>query len=669
MPLFSAFKQQAERFFLSIAIIVFMLLHTSGYLPLAFINKLENFSYDVRLNLLMPRTFDSRIVIIDIDEASLKEQGRWPWSRNKLASLVDILFDDYHINTLGFDVVFAEKDESSGLKNLQQMQQEYLKNDTAFNEILQKIKPTLDYDQIFANSLKNRKVVLGYYFNTDNDSNHVGQLPSPAMAAGSFNIENTGFINAKGYGANLGLLQQNAYSAGHFSPEPDVDGITRSATTLIAYQGNYYDSLALSVVRAYLQKVPLTAKFANFGANKNYFGLASLQLGNRHIPVDANVATLIPYRGQQGSFEYVSASDVLTKKVTPKTLKNKIVLVGTSAAGLSDLHATPVQSAYPGVEMHANLIAGMLDNNLKAWPSYSFAAEFLQLLLIGLLLALTLPVLNPLKATLTTLAVLIGVIIMNVASWQIASLVLPIASSLVMIGLIYLMNMSYGFFVESRAKRQLTGLFGQYVPPQLVKEMASNPEAINLAGEAREMTVLFADIRGFMTISEGLAPKQLTQLMNEFLTPMTQIIHRNRGTIDKYMGYAIMAFWGAPLADNNHAQHALNAALQMQDSLKNLNEKFAQKNLPAIQIGVGLNTGNMAVGNMGSSFRMAYTVMGDSVNLGSRLEALTKQYGVTIIVSEFLKAQTPVMIYRELDIVRVKGTSTCAISQSTMAFK
>jgi adenylate cyclase len=320
-----------------------------------------------------------------------------------------------------------------------------------------------------------------------------------------------------------------------------------------------------------------------------------------------------------------------------------------------DLRATPVQSNYPGVEVHANIISGILDNNIKERPAFTNGIEFLLLLLAGLLLAFTLPSLNPLKATLMTLGVLLAVLGINFAGWQYANLVLPIASMLLMIALIYLANMSYGFFVESRGKRQLTGLFGQYVPPELVNEMAKNPEVINLKGESREMTVLFSDIRGFTNISEGLDPKQLTQMMNEFLTPLTKIIHEHRGTIDKYMGDAIMAFWGAPLRDKNHAKNALNAAMQMNASIKEINDKFAKKGWPEIRVGFGLNTGSMVVGNMGSSFRMAYTVMGDSVNLGSRLEALTKNYGVDVVVSEFVKAQVPDMMYRELDIVRVKG--------------
>jgi len=654
MLLSSLLKQHGVRFALSIAIILLMLLHISGGLPLGFVQKLENFSYDMRLNFLMPRTQDNRIVIVDIDEKSLKEQGRWPWGRDKTANLVNQLFDYYHINTLGFDVVFAEKDESSGLKNLERMQQQYFNGDANFANALQAIKPILDYDQTFANSLKKRKVVLGYFFNNTN-TNRVGQLPSPTFDAGSFGRNNIDFVEAAGYGANLPLIQNAALAAGHFNPEPDADGISRKITVLIKFGHQYYDSLAIAVARAYFDNAPLKAEFANLGVSQQYAGLESFSLAGKQIPVDDKVAMLIPYRGLQGSFQYVSATDVINKRVSPASLKNKIVLVGTTAQGLMDLRATPVQHIYPGVEVHANIIAGILDNNIKARPGYVRGAEFLLVLLAGLLLAFTLPALNPLKATLMTLAVLVAILVINVLSWQYANLVLPIAASLLMIGLIYLVNMSYGFFVESRGKRQLTGLFGQYVPPELVNEMALNPESINLTGENREMTVLFTDIRGFTNIAEGLDPTQLTQMMNEFLTPLTQIIHNNRGTIDKYMGDAIMAFWGAPLRDENHAQHALNAAIEMKTSLKSINEKFIKKGWPEIKIGIGINTGNMVVGNMGSSFRMAYTVMGDSVNLGSRLESLTKYYGVDIVVSDKVKSQTPHFVYRELDLVRVKG--------------
>ena len=653
MRLFSIIKQHRVSFALSLLIIALMLLHASNNVPLKFVQKLENFSYDVRLRTLMPNMIDDRIVIVDIDEKSLLEQGRWPWPRNKVAMLVNQLFDTYHINTLGFDVVFAEKDDTSGLKNLEQIQQQ-LKDDVAFSAAFSNIKPQLDYDQVFADSLKNRKVVLGYYFQTSGDNHHVGQLPLAALTADTLE-QNIHFTEASGFGANLAVLQNSALDAGHFNPNLDEDGITRKVSMLIKYKDQYYNSLSLAVARAYLQNAPMGFHFATSGINTSYSAIEYLQLADKRIPVDDEVATLIPYRGMQNSFQYVSATDVLNNKVRPDRLKNKIVLIGTTAAGLLDLRATPVQGNYPGVEIHANIISGILDNSIKQRPDYSYIVEIFMLLIIGLMLALFLPILNPIKASLLTIAALAVVLAINFASWQYVNIVLPIASSLLMIGLIYLLNMSVGFFVESRGKRQLTKLFGQYVPPELVQEMAKNPEKIDMTGEAREMTVLFSDIRGFTQISEGLDPKQLTQMMNEFLTPMTKIIHEHRGTIDKYMGDAIMAFWGAPLKDENHAQNALNAALQMNAAINSINVKFAKKGWSCIKMGFGLNTGNMVVGNMGSSFRMAYTVMGDSVNLGSRIEGLTKHYGVDIIVSEFVKGQTPNILYRELDLVRVQG--------------
>jgi len=651
------FKRHGIRVGLGLAVLLFFLLHASGEMRLGFIQRMENFAYDARLNLMMPGTIDKRIVIVDIDEKSLLEQGRWPWERNKLAKMVDKLFDRYKISVLGFDVVFAEKDESSGLKNLEQIESTYLRGDANFHGLLEKIRPQLDYDQIFANSLKNKPIVLGYYFRRGgNTQGGVGELPSPAFVEGSFKGKNINFIEATGYGANLPMLQKSAFTGGHFNPLVDEDGVSRRVPMLEKYNGALYESLALAVARTALGVPKVEAGFVSgLGVDKDYSGLEWLRLGNKRIPVDERVATLISFRGKQGSFPYVSASDVLNERVPPGVLEGAIVLVGTTAPGLMDLRATPVQSVYPGVEVHANMIAGILDQNIKERPAYTQGAEFVLLALAGLVLALLLPVLNPLLATALTGFVLAVSVAFNLLIWQAANLVLPIASLLLLITVIYVLNMSYGFFVESRGKRQLAGLFGQYVPPELVDEMAKDPDAFSLEGESREMTVLFSDVRGFTTISEGLDPKQLSKLMNEYLTPMTQIIHTHRGTIDKYMGDAIMAFWGAPLADPDNARHALLTAMDMIDRLKLLQEEFKAKGWPPIKIGVGLNTGMMTVGNMGSEFRMAYTVMGDAVNLGSRLESLTKQYGVYIIVSEFTKDKVPDYVYRELDHVRVKG--------------
>ena len=312
-------------------------------------------------------------------------------------------------------------------------------------------------------------------------------------------------------------------------------------------------------------------------------------------------------------------------------------------------------STYPGVEIHANLIAGMLDGTIKARPAYVLGAEVTMLAFGGILLAFVLPFLSPLRATLVTVAALVAYSVVNVAMWQTAHLVLPLASSLLVVLAMFGLNMSYGYFVESRSKRQFTELFGQYVPPELVDQMARDPGRYSMEGKSEVLSVLFSDIRGFTSIAEGLNPRELSQLLNEYLTAMSNVISEHRGTLDKYIGDAIMAFWGAPVAEPDHATQAVKAAMAMQEQLEPLNATFKARGWPELAIGVGINTGPMRVGDMGSKRRKAYTVLGDAVNLASRLEGLTKHYGTAIIVGEATRKAVSGIVFRELDRVRVKG--------------
>jgi len=664
-------RRHALRIGISLMVALLLLLNAKGVFQLNFMERLENYTYDLRLLATMPGGKDPRVVIVDIDEKSLQEQGHWPWPRNRLAQLIDLLFDRYKIDVLGFDIVFAERDESSGLKQMETLARSELAADAGFKSSLSRLKPQLDYDQLFANSLKNRRVVLGYYF-FDVQADKVGgrssavsgvsaapnsaphTLPAPALTRERFEPGKVGAVVAAGFKGNLPELQSSAAAGGYFSaPLIDADGVFRRQPLLQMHDGELYEALSLAVARLNFRVPKVDLHYGQ--GDTDELGLESIRLGDRLIPVDHHVAAFIPYRGRQGSFAYISATDVLQGKVNPEMLRDAIVLVGSTAPGLNDLRSTPVQQVYPGVEMHANLIAGILDGNLMERSAYAPSYEFASLLMVGLLLSLVLPTFNPLRATLLfvlTIAVLGGV---DLFWWKFQSQAMPLASSLLLATLLFVFNTLYGFFVEDRGKRQLTGLFGQYVPPELVDEMAKDPGAYSLEGESRELTVLFSDVRGFTTISEGLDPTQLTQLMNEYLTPMTHVIQKHRGTIDKYMGDAIMAFWGAPLQDPQHARHALLAGMEMLAKLEALQEHFKAKGWPPIKAGVGLNTGEMTVGNMGSEFRLAYTVMGDAVNLGSRLEGLTKEYGVQIMVSEFTRAAVPDFVYRELDRVRVKG--------------
>ncbi|OQW92299.1 MAG: adenylate/guanylate cyclase domain-containing protein [Beggiatoa sp. IS2] len=654
--LFIVIKRHFLRIFISIAILGFFVLHVVGTLQWEFIKELEFKAYDARLEVTMPKIQDLRIIIVDIDEKSLKEIGRWPWNRLIMANLVNKLFDTYQINTLGFDVILPEPDDSSGLKVLHKLAEEQLHNVPEFSESLRNLELTLDYDAIFAKSLQNRKIVLGYAFATEDETQQIetGQLPPPIFTAKAVQEYGLKYAEATGFVTSLPRFQEAVKLAGHFSSNPDSDGIVRRVSMLYGYKGALYESLSLAVTRIVLGLPDIELNIVS--GKGGYHSIESLRLGSRLIPVDEYFQTLVPFRGKRGSFPYISASDVLYGRVDPNLLKGKIVLIGTSAQGLMDLRATPVESTYPGVEVHANLIAGILDQYLTSKPAYMNSVEILLLLSIGFIIILIVSLLNPLWSTLVTFAMFAGVIWLNLAVWQQAYIVIPIAATLLMTLSLFILNMSFGYFVEASHKRQLAGMFGQYVPPELVDEMSKNPSrAFSVEGESRELTVFFSDVRGFTTISEGLDPKALSELMNAYLTPMTHIIHDHRGTIDKYMGDAIMAFWGAPLPDPPHARHALDACMAMLARLEEMQSEFAARGWPPIKIGMGLNTGIMSVGNMGSKFRMAYTVLGDAVNLGSRLEGLTKQYGVQIIASETTKAAAPDYAYRELDRVRVKG--------------
>jgi len=651
--------QRILRITLGGIILLALLIDTFGIIKYPFLNQLENWTYDARLNYKRLNTIDDRIVIVDIDESSLALEGRWPWSRDKLAAIVNNLFEVYQADVVGFDIVFAEKDESSGLKEFEFLASTELKDDPLFHKALDNIRPSLEYDQMFAKALKDRNVVMGYYFKSNVSENEIAQsgLLPPAVTKINKQLSARLPINkALGYGGNLKILQSSARSGGFFdNPFVDSDGVFRRVPLIQIHQDQVYASLALSTTQAYLKNSDIKLNVVNNGTkNDQYFALESVHINEFSIPVDGKGAVYVPFRGLSYSFPYISAHKILNKKIDPDSLKGKIVLVGTTAPGLLDLRSTPVQSVYPGVEIHANIISGILDQRIKHSPAWTIGYEFIILILIAATMAFLLPVSSPLMATVATTIVLILTVSGTLMAWN-SQIILPLASPVLLIVLNYILHMSYGFFIESRGKRQLAHLFGQYIPPEIVDEMSKSPANFSLDGENKVMTVLFSDVRGFTTISEGMDPKQLTQLMNALLTPMTRVIHKHRGTIDKYMGDAIMSFWGAPLEDPDHARHALHAAMEMMVELKIMQKDFESRGWPPINIGIGLNTGNMNVGNMGSEFRMAYTVLGDSVNLGARLEGLTKEYGVNIIVSESTKESIPEFTYRDLDLVRVKG--------------
>jgi adenylate cyclase len=622
------------------------------------LQRLELIAYDTRLRATLPNKVDPRIVIIDIDEKSLAIEGRWPWGRNKMAALVHQLGTEYKTKVIGFDIFFAEPDSSSGLANLETLSKTTLKSNAEFQQQLANIRPSLDYDALFAEEMRKHLVVLSFSGSNDRtvelEKTRIGKLPQ--FTFDKTLTQNRVFYtpSLSGYSANLPALQEASSLAGHILPTIDPDGALRRTPMFVRIDDNYYQSLSVAVLRTYLDNAPIKVT-ERLNEGDNLFKILNVSFGEEYkIPIDEDGSVLIPYRGRTPSFRYISATDVLRGKLSPGELSGKIALVGTTAQGLFDLRNTPVGEVYPGVETHANLISGYLDNQVKSRWVFEAGLQILLLLLIGIPLALVLVKLSALWSTIATVTTAAALLAFNMYWWH-NNIVLPIAVPILMIAALFILNMAYGFFIEARSKRQITGIFGTYVPKELVEEMAKNPSNYSTQGESRDMTVLFSDVRNFTSISEGLSPKELTAMMNDYLTEMTVSIQKERGTIDKYIGDMIMAFWGAPLRDENHAEHALASAMAMQVRLKELGPDYIKRGWPALEIGIGLNCGMMNVGDMGSSFRRAYTVLGDAVNLGSRLESLTKEYGVGILVSENIVNAVPGVIYRELDRVRVKG--------------
>jgi len=649
------FKRYIARALLGVITTLGVLGHVTGYYTVPYINQIEDLLYDTRVRLTAPGGVDDRIVIVAIDEISLQEHGHWPFTREKFAAMMTNLWG-YGATVVGFDVLFSERDESADLSLLRQLADDI--RDESFRKRLDEFEPMIDRDRLFADAMQGGQTILGYYFDTNPDTAFVtGVLPYAAFDLHESMTDSVFLPRGAGFSSTLPVLMESAYSAGFISnPLIDADGVVRRTPLLHEYQLSVYESLSLAMAATFLNDITLPIFVDASTWMGDYPPLEGLELAGRPIPIDVQGAVLVPFRGPAGSFPYVSVGDVISGRVEdPSIFQDKIALVGATAPGMNDLRTTPFGSIYPGVEIHANVLAGILDSSFRWEPAYTAAAEMIAVAGFGLLAALLLPALTPVISTLVTAAVAVAALAVNYYMWQVELHVLRLAMTLYTIFAIYTINMLFGYFFETRSRSHMDSLFGQYVPPDLVKEMSRDPEHYSLASQKLELSVLFTDIRSFTTISEGLDAAELSQLMDDYLTPMTQIVHETQGTIDKYIGDAVMAFWGAPIFHPHHADQAVGAGMAMLRALDTLNIDFAKKGWPEIRIGVGVNTGMMSVGNMGSRFRRAYTVLGDAVNLGSRLEGITKQYGVSFVVSENTAHSAARYHYRELDKVRVKG--------------
>jgi adenylate cyclase len=612
--------------------------------------RLDNLGYDLQLRTRVFTKHEkplSPVAIVDIDDKSLQTEGHWPWPRSKLANLIDEL-QKQGAAVIAFDIFFAEKEPNMANEVLVTLKQKNKLNASVASMIEQNI-PLFDEDTLFAQSLAHTQAVLALGFLPRNEAENI--LPPPLLTLTQQEQQQLSIIRARGYISNIPVLQQAAKGGGFINIFPDNDGIIRRAPLLINYEGKIYPSLSLQAVISFLgEKISLVTP--TYGKTKK---LESIKLGSLTIPTDDRGQVLIPFIGRSYTFSYYSATDILHNKLQKDALLGKILFIGTSATGLGDLQATSIQNPFPGVEIQATLVNGMLQHLFSYIPAWTLGANIFLTLLFGLFAAIFFPYLGPRILSIIIVLLPAAMLFINNWIWEKTGLILSFLIPVILVLALALFNMIYGYLFETRRREQLKIMFGQYVPEKHIDEMLKSSAKYVMHGEDREMSVMFSDIRNFTSISEGMAATDLVTMLNTFFTPMTEIIFKHRGTIDKYVGDLIMAFWGAPLRDKNHRRHAIESALEMQAKLKEIQPLLTANKWAEIKIGIGINSGEMSVGDMGSRFRRNYTVLGDSVNLASRVEGLTKFYGVDIIVTEATHQNQSRFVFRKLDQVRVKG--------------
>jgi adenylate cyclase len=629
----------------------------------ALIVRLDNLAYDMQLRARLfthKEHFTPAVAIIDIDDKSLHAEGRWPWPRSLIGQLLTRLQEE-GVVVAALDMMFPEFETNIANTLEAEIKKRNLETPD-IQSVFGKIEPDLNNDVKFAKSLENKDEVLGMTFVMRNET--TGSLPNPLLTLSGLE-KNLGLIPAKGYISNIPILATAAKNGGFINVYADPDGIIRRVPILMRYKDDVYPSLAFNAVRLFmLSKTRLVT-----GEYNSLLKLEGVQLGDYVIPTDSEAQVLIPFIGKSYSFPYYSATDVLHKKIPANALAGKIVFLGTSATGLGDIRATAIQGAFPGVEIQASIAQGIVDRNFSYSPPWAIGAEIFLTLLLGIIFSILFAYCGVRVITLLSILSPMLLVWANNMLWYKTGLIIFILIPILLIIILGFMNMVYGYVFETRKRERIKEMFGQYVPEEHIDEMLRAKSNYGLHGEDREMTVLFADIRNFTTISEPMSASELKDLLNQFFTPMTKIIFKHKGTIDKYIGDLIMAFWGAPMRDKHHARHAISAALHMQKQVDIINPKFAERGWAEISIGIGLNTGEMSVGDMGSKFRRNYTVLGDAVNLASRVEGLTKYYGVKIMVTEATQKKQSLFVFRELDRVRVKGKKLGVVIYEVVAKK
>lgn len=658
--------------FFTIAVIILLY-----FTPIDFINQLELKTLDLRFQFSQKEIPSQDIAIVAIDNKSEDSIGNWPWPRDTHAKVIDNL-NKWGAKVIGFDVIFPKEGKNPISQVLAETDLEARVPADVINEYRQK----LNKDGILASSIeKAGNVVLGYYFFTEGDEQvkHLTQEEKistkkviskseiPLVSQRGSSTESDRFLVRRGYGAEISIEQisRSSEDLGFLNVFPDSDGIVRRTTLPMKYnfEKQWYGSFPLHILQNYLDE--------NAQLVYSQTGVSLLSVGGREIPVDASGALLIDYSVDFTSFPVYSFVDVMNGDIkNPDDFKNKIVLIGITDPGLvRDVWPTPTNKVTPGIKIHAQAINTILNQRFISYAraiagdSFVYSSDtihninLLAIILLGLILALAIPKFSRAShgayAAIFLLAgyILLGFFLFKNMRMRV-NMVYPVAS----VALVYTVETLYRALTTEKSAREIRSAFRTYVPPQVVDELIKNPEKMQLGGERKVVSVLYSDVKSFTSISEKLSPEDLVELMNSYLTPMSEIVFKYEGTLDKYIGDAVVAFYGAPLPQEDHPLRVVLSALDMLKTLKELWKRWEKENKPLIDIGIGINTGEVSVGNMGSNMRFDYTVMGDNVNLAQRIEELTRIYKNNILISEFTYQQIKDdIICREIDEIVVRG--------------
>lgn len=578
------------------------------------------------------------VVIVDIDEKSLASLGQWPWERNKIAKVLQNL-TNAGVWMVGLDVVFAEPDNSSPSKVLR--------------ELGMSTKGVPNYDEILGETMENSPVIAGYVFIMEEDELEGTRSPQiPAIFVEKGAGEEDFVLKPHRAQLNIPEIQDRVYSSGYFNTIPDDDsGIIRNVPLVMRYNEMIYPSLSLEMIRNAVDANRVTV------VHDPAIGVERIVVGDLEIPTDRFGRLFVNYRGAGKTFDYISAVDIYNNDFDPSLIADKMVLLGTSAAGLLDLRAIPYDNVYPGVEIHANVIDNIIEGDFISKPSWIQAIDLIVIFVVPIALAL---ILAYSSAFLSLVAITLFTSVFLVVSYYALfdyGLVFNLMFPLLAIALTTLFALVANYFLESKQKDLIRAKLAKKVSPSVVEDLLKNPDLGILEGKEREITIFFSDIRGFTALSEAMgSPSALIKLLNNYMTPMTEIIMKYGGTVDKFIGDAIMAYWNAPSDVKDHHDAGVSASLDQLKALVDLNKRLSAEGKPTIDIGIGLNTGLATVGEMGSEGRADYTVIGDPVNLASRVESLNKAYASRLLITEYTKngLKKPYVI-REVDIVRVKG--------------